>query len=333
MHRKVPLTQQVYTLLYPTISAAKPDANQPPNFESLARHHLAKEARHEARTFYGEDGGLLLRLAGFDYNLPHVRRRLSRCRHHRRLFIAFDQLCLTPHEIYELCTWDCTLWQRNKFLERHPEQALAVEDTTGCEVPTWEEVEARRERQREHDRMTSRIEGLMSHDRVVGRIAQYLDVDERLLTPRAASTVGTEDVTSRHEDEHRRQHIDTREVHDAEDGSDIDKNENEDDGVDDELLHPDPEGGTEARAVVRAPLIEAAEDSEHDTDGEEKVEPDEDEPDAERDAYSAAPPELDAHYNPTTASAARYHPSRSSQGSIDTAHARVLQISSALVQG
>lgn len=257
MHRKVPITLQLYSLLYPTNLATKPEAGQPPSFEYFARHHLSKEARHEARTFYGEDGGLLLRLAGLDYNLPHVRRRLSRCRHHRRLFAAFDALRLTENEIYELCTWDCTLWQKTKFLERHPEQALAVEDATGADVPTWDEVERQREWQRQRERVTSRTETVSAHDRIVGRIAQYLDVDERLLTPRSTATIETQELASQIEgdvekvDEHEVQASDDESCEEIDEGvaAIIDFSQHvADESEDDEEDMDDDEEGNRQRA-------------------------------------------------------------------------------------
>lgn len=141
MHRKTPVSQQVYNLLYP--SGPKTD-NDPPSFSLLARSHLAKEAKHEARMYYGEDDRNMLTLPGLDYNSPSHRRRLLRWRHHRRLFEAIDKLCLTAWEIYELCDWDGTLYKKDMYLKLYPQQRVALEDDTGADLPTWEEVQVLR---------------------------------------------------------------------------------------------------------------------------------------------------------------------------------------------
>ena len=50
-----------------------------------------------------------------------------------------DKLHLTEWEIYELCNWDCSLYYKHKYIRDHP-SLRNVRDTTGADLPTWEQV-------------------------------------------------------------------------------------------------------------------------------------------------------------------------------------------------
>lgn len=149
--RKVPVSSLVFKELYP-FGPVKPE-----DIRSWAQHvrdNLVPEARYETTQYYGQDRTYEVKLPGLDYTyFPH-RRRLSRFPHHRQLFKALEKLGLTNWEIYELCNWDCTLWQKNRYLRDHPSLKY-VRDTTGEDLPTWEEV---------HRQEVEHADGVLSDD-------------------------------------------------------------------------------------------------------------------------------------------------------------------------
>lgn len=67
--------------------------------------------------------------------------------------------------MYQLCNWEGTLLQKDEFLKKHPEQRRALEDDTGADIPTWDEVqrqraEAAEEREQRHG-MKAVVEALL----------------------------------------------------------------------------------------------------------------------------------------------------------------------------
>lgn len=92
------------------------------------------EVRIEVATFYGDLNSVEARYPGLDYCYPPHRLRLGRFKHHRRLFRAFEALCLTEQEIQELCCWEGSKWARQKYEE---DQGVKVIDTTGDDIAPW----------------------------------------------------------------------------------------------------------------------------------------------------------------------------------------------------
>ena len=135
VQRKIPVSSVVFRELYPF----GPRESEPRSWPQHVRDNLAVEARAETATFYGGERTYEAKFPGLDYNyLPH-RRRLGRFLHHNELFKAMDRLGLTKWEIYELCNWDCTLYAKEKYVREHP-SLRGVRDTTGEDIPTWEQV-------------------------------------------------------------------------------------------------------------------------------------------------------------------------------------------------
>lgn len=111
---------------------------------------LANELRHEVSSFFGNDGSDLEKAyPGFDYMDEKTRVRLSRWPWHRSFFKAIDYLGLSDSEIDSVVTWWGTLKERRAYEAR---TGIIVKDTTGDDIPTWEEVqEAQRAERRRQD--------------------------------------------------------------------------------------------------------------------------------------------------------------------------------------
>ena len=139
--RKYPVSTQVFKELYP-FGPTKPD--DPKSWTQHVRDNLFQEARIETFTYYGQERGWEVKFPGLDYTYgPHIR-RLYRFPYHRQLFHVIDKLALTNWEIYELCNWECTLWHKDKYLRDHP-NVKHMGDTTGTDVPTWDEIQSHEE--------------------------------------------------------------------------------------------------------------------------------------------------------------------------------------------
>lgn len=128
MHRQS-IQVLVYRQLYPN-----PRSSDPPTFANHLTRNLVPEVRAETSTFYGTLDTIEARYPGLDYTHPPHRVRLGRFWHHRRLFLAFDDLGLTKDEILSLCRWEGTRWARESY-ER--QEGITVRDTTGEEIPPW----------------------------------------------------------------------------------------------------------------------------------------------------------------------------------------------------
>lgn len=131
VQRKTTVAQQVFKELYPF---PNPKGEDPRTWSQHVRENLVLEVRHEIFRFYGQERSFEVKLPGLDYTYQPHRRRLNRYPYHTQLFNAFDCLDLTNWEIYELCNWEGTLHQKDKFLKEHPDFGT-VQDTTG--VSSW----------------------------------------------------------------------------------------------------------------------------------------------------------------------------------------------------
>lgn len=137
MRRKDSLPAQVYKAIYPW-----PNKNvDPSSWREYVKQHLIPEIQDEVRTFYGSSREFDEMYPGLDYAYPPHRRRLARRQHHKELFEAFDELELTISEIHDLCTWDFTLYQKQRVEREHN---LKIRDMTGIEIPTWEQLQRQR---------------------------------------------------------------------------------------------------------------------------------------------------------------------------------------------
>ncbi|EWC43642.1 hypothetical protein DRE_01529 [Drechslerella stenobrocha 248] len=100
---------------------------------------LVDELKHEVVSFYGNEGSdLEKQYPGFDYLNHKTRLRLSRWLWHRSFFKAIDYLGLSESEINSVVTWWGTLNERRAYEKR---TGTVIRDTTGDDIPTWEEVQ------------------------------------------------------------------------------------------------------------------------------------------------------------------------------------------------
>ncbi|EMC99160.1 hypothetical protein BAUCODRAFT_31476 [Baudoinia panamericana UAMH 10762] len=126
MRRQTPIAHVLYAYLFP-----HPTQNDPPSFSAHLARNLVPEVRIEVATFYGDLNSVEARYPGLNYcHSPH-RMRLSRFKHHKRLFDAFDKLGLTYNEIQEFCCWEGTKWARERY---EKDEGTIVKDTTGDEI-------------------------------------------------------------------------------------------------------------------------------------------------------------------------------------------------------
>ena len=112
----------VYSHLFP-----HPSITDPRDFAQHIARNVVPEVRHEIMRFYGAIDSLESQYPGLDYARPAHRLRLSHFTWHRRLFRAFDALGLSHGEIYALCTWEGTLYAKDRY---EKETGILVRDTT-----------------------------------------------------------------------------------------------------------------------------------------------------------------------------------------------------------
>jgi hypothetical protein len=130
-----PIDQLVYGRMFP-----KPTPTDPRNFRELLQLEIVPEVRHETQAFYGHLSSQEAKYPGLDYSYQPHRNRLSRYPWHRRLFRAFNDLRLTPHEIATLAKWEGTRWAKERF---EKEQGVVIRDTTADDIADWVEPEFR----------------------------------------------------------------------------------------------------------------------------------------------------------------------------------------------
>ncbi|KAF3932822.1 hypothetical protein ABW19_dt0208746 [Dactylella cylindrospora] len=110
---------------------------------------LVNELRHEVASFYGNEGSdLEKQYPGFDYLDEKIRSRLSRWPWHRSFFKAIDYLGLSDSEIDSVVNWWGTLKERRAYEAR---TGTIVQDTTGDDIPTWEQVQQMNEERKMQD--------------------------------------------------------------------------------------------------------------------------------------------------------------------------------------
>ncbi|KAF3925367.1 hypothetical protein ABW20_dc0110228 [Dactylellina cionopaga] len=119
-------------------------------------HALVTELKHEVASFYGNEGSdLEKQYPGFDYHSEKIRSRLSRWPWHRSFFKAIDYLALSESEIDSVVTWWGTLKERRTF---EKQAGTIIRDTTGDDIPTWEEVQViNLERKQQDDAMRDQM--------------------------------------------------------------------------------------------------------------------------------------------------------------------------------
>ncbi|EPS42559.1 hypothetical protein H072_3487 [Dactylellina haptotyla CBS 200.50] len=117
---------------------------------------LVTELKHEVAAFYGNEGSdLEKQYPGFDYHDEKIRARLSRWSWHRSFFKAIDYLGLSESEIDSVVTWWGTLKERRMYEKR---TGRVIRDTTGDDIPTWEEVQNMKlEKKRQDDAIRYRM--------------------------------------------------------------------------------------------------------------------------------------------------------------------------------
>lgn len=125
----------VYEQIFP-----KPKPNDPQTFQTFLTRNLVVEVRMETQAFYGHLDTHEAKYPGLDYDHPTHRIRLGRYPWHRRLFRAFDTLGLTRSEVAGLTRWEGTKWAKEKF---ESENDLVIKDTTGDEIPHWDDLPER----------------------------------------------------------------------------------------------------------------------------------------------------------------------------------------------
>ena len=76
------------------------------------QEELVEEVRTERQYFYGTGWSRESQYCGLDYKNKGHRLRLGRFPAHAKLFSIFDELELLDYEIYNLCTWEGTLWAK-----------------------------------------------------------------------------------------------------------------------------------------------------------------------------------------------------------------------------
>jgi len=136
MRRTTPIAHILYAHLFPS-----PTPKDPTTFSHHLARDLVPEVRIEVATFYGDLNTTEARYPGLDYCYPPHRMRLSRFKHHARLFAAFDALRLTNQELQDFCCWEGTKWARERY-ER--DEGVTVPDTTGDNIPQFVDRRLRR---------------------------------------------------------------------------------------------------------------------------------------------------------------------------------------------
>jgi len=121
--------QLVYGYLFP-----KRSERDPADFGQYVQRQLIPEVRREVLAFFGHLDTDEARYPGLDYTNRIHRIRLSRWRHHRELFRAFDALRLTSGEISALTRWEGTKWARDNHERMRSEVIL---DTAAEHMPHW----------------------------------------------------------------------------------------------------------------------------------------------------------------------------------------------------
>lgn len=121
MH-KPSISSLIYKTLFP-----RPRQGDPTTFSAHINRNLVPEVRIETANFYGALDCIEAQYPGLDYSYAPHRRRLSRFPWHKKLFRAFDELCLTRNEILSLCQWEGTKSAKDKY-ER--DVGRLIRDTT-----------------------------------------------------------------------------------------------------------------------------------------------------------------------------------------------------------
>ncbi|CAK7244895.1 MAG: hypothetical protein STHCBS139747_006458 [Sporothrix thermara] len=130
--RRPAIDQLVYNHMLP-----RPKASDPSNFSGILTRFLVFEVRQEVHSFYGHLDTQEAKYPGLDYCHPIHRIRLGRWPWHRRLFRAFDALCLTPTEIASLTKWEGTRWAKERY---EKEQDIVIQDTAAEGMPDYRNV-------------------------------------------------------------------------------------------------------------------------------------------------------------------------------------------------
>lgn len=167
-----PIDQLVYGRMFP-----KPTPTDPRNFRELLQLEIVPEVRHETQAFYGHLSSQEAKYPGLDYSYQPHRNRLSRYPWHRRLFRAFNDLRLTPHEIATLAKWEGTRWAKERF---EKEQGVVIRDTTADDIADWVEPECRAVNRAQAPRTgVEPMEGVHTGSRPeTGEHALYEEMDE-----------------------------------------------------------------------------------------------------------------------------------------------------------
>ena len=121
---------EIWRLVINQLAPHKPDATSS-DWRSYVYRYLVPEVHQETLRFYGSTDSIEALHPGLDYANPAHRLRLSAFPRHQQLFAVFDNLRLSPSEIYSLCKWDGTKRERESY-ERRTNTKVA--DTT------WEGV-------------------------------------------------------------------------------------------------------------------------------------------------------------------------------------------------
>jgi hypothetical protein len=121
MH-KPSVSSLIFKTLFP-----RPRQGDPTTFSAHINRNLVPEVRIETANFYGALDCIEAQYPGLDYSHAPHRRRLSRFPWHKKLFRAFDELCLTRNEILSLCQWEGTKSAKDKY-ER--DVGRLIRDTT-----------------------------------------------------------------------------------------------------------------------------------------------------------------------------------------------------------
>lgn len=129
MRRQVPVSQRIYSHLFP-----RPSSHDPPNFSAYLARFLIPEIRIETARFYGSLETTEARYPGLNYTYPPHVARLSSFPHHARLFSAIAELGITDTEVLDMVRWEGTLWARERF---EKDEGLQVKDTTGDGITDW----------------------------------------------------------------------------------------------------------------------------------------------------------------------------------------------------
>jgi hypothetical protein len=130
-----PIDHHVFAFLYPSRTQ-----RDPTNFTHYVQRHLVPEVRREVLSYFGHLDTDEARYPGLDYTNRIHRVRLSRWRHHRDLFRAFDALRLTPNEISGLTRWEGTKWAKDNHETRRREP---IPNTAADHMPHWGYGDAR----------------------------------------------------------------------------------------------------------------------------------------------------------------------------------------------